>query len=151
MENERVLVRPNDHLLSSPPRPALHFPVRLPLHPRALDLAAVCTAFAASPEWLAIRGRASEPQWAARVVQALETCEWGWEDLDLCALDAILFDSLPWTLERAPADAAAVARELEALMRFASRAYGAPHGEECAAYLRSATAVEGIERWLRPR
>lgn len=125
--------------------------MRLPISPRALDLAAVCAAFAESPEWRTLAGRAEEPLWAARVVESMEICAWGWDDLDVCGLGAILFDSLPWSLERAPADPAAVVRELDALMRFASRAYGAPHAGECAAYLRSPRAAEEVERWLRPR
>lgn len=89
--------------------------------------------------------------WIEELLQIMEAADWGWADLDLHGLTAILLDGFRWTMDRAPDDPAAVARALGAFLTFAGRSYGAPHVEACCAYLGTPGAVRDIRAWLRPR
>jgi hypothetical protein len=118
--------------------------------PSALNRAAILRAFAASPEYAALEPHEREPVWVEELLEAMDSGAWGWSDLDLEMLEAILMDGLGWTIETPPEDPARVARVLDAFMCFAGRAYAAPHAAACCAYLRSSDAAEDIARWLRP-
>jgi hypothetical protein len=88
--------------------------------------------------------------WAPLLLEAMRIGGITWRELDRPALWAALFDGFRGRLRQIPEDPAAVARELEALVRFADRLFGVPHAGACCAYLRSRTAVLEIRMWVRP-
>jgi hypothetical protein len=122
----------------------------VPVAPSAPNRAAILRAFVASPEYAALTPDERELVWVEELLEALDSGAWGWSDLDLEMLEAILLDGLGWTVETPPEDPARVVRVLDAFLCFAGRAYAAPHVAACCAYLRSPDAAEDIARWLRP-
>lgn len=117
---------------------------------RRFDRDAVLRIFAASIEHAALDPSAEDRIWIDELLDTMESAGWGWRDLDLELLAAVLFDGFGWTIESPPDDPARVARVLEAFLRFAGREYGAPHADSCCDYLRSPAAVDDIARWVRP-
>lgn len=92
-------------------------------------------------------------RWLFSFLDSLASCETTLDELDMPTLNAVLYDGMGWTIEAAPTDPAAVARELHAFLRWAARAGGAtssPEYEECCAYLQSPAGSAGISQWLTP-
>lgn len=92
-------------------------------------------------------------RWLFSFLDSLASCEWTLDELDMPTLNAVLYDGMGWTIDAAPTDAAAVARELHAFLRWAARAGGvtsSPEYDECCAYLQSPEGTAGIAKWLTP-
>jgi hypothetical protein len=112
---------------------------------------AVYEAFLQSEECAAAAcGRA---RWLFSFLDSIASCEWAIDELDMPTLSAVLYDGMGWTIDAAPTDPNAVARELHAFLRWAVRAGGvtsSPEYEECCAYLQSPEGIAGISQWLTP-
>ncbi len=115
-----------------------------------IDRSLVLPSFVASPEYARLEPDDRELVWVQELLEAMESADWDWGDLDAEMFEAVLLDGLGWAIEQAPADAGRVARVLDAFFSFAGREYRAPHAADCCAYLRSPGAVEDIARWLQP-
>lgn len=92
-------------------------------------------------------------RWVLSFLDSLASAEWSLDGLDIYGLSAALFDGMGWTIDAAPEDPAAVARELHALLRWAVRAgevESSPEYDACCTYLTSPEAVGDIGRWLTP-
>ncbi|MBZ0231122.1 MAG: hypothetical protein K8M05_02130 [Deltaproteobacteria bacterium] len=92
-------------------------------------------------------------RWLVSFLAWLATCEVELDDLVPSDLNAAICDGMGWTIEAAPEDPAAVARELHAFLRWAARAAGvtsSPAYEACCAYLASPRAARDIGEWLTP-
>jgi hypothetical protein len=93
------------------------------------------------------------PRWLFSFLDSLASCEWTLDELDLPTLSAVLYDGMGWTIDAAPTDPEAVARELHAFLRWAARAGGvtsSPAYEACCVYLQSNEGIAGISKWLTP-
>jgi len=60
-------------------------------------------------------------RWLFSFLDSLASCEWTFDELDMPTLSAVLYDGMGWTIDAAPTDPAAVARELHAFLRWAAR------------------------------
>jgi hypothetical protein len=112
--------------------------------------AAVLAAFRRSPEYLGAR-LPYRPVWAAALLDCMTALDWRWSDLDLPRLRALVCGGLSWTLSDPPRAPTDVARELDALLRWAARTRGYRHAGDCSRYLRSRLALAEIARFVRPR
>jgi hypothetical protein len=112
--------------------------------------AALIDAFRRSPEYTAAR-LPYRPVWAAALLDCMTACDWTWSDLDLPALRSIVCDGMSWCISEPPRHPVDVARELDALLRWASRTRGHRHADACCAWLRTRAAAFEISRWVRPR
>jgi len=92
-------------------------------------------------------------RWVLSFLDTLAIADWSLDGLDIYGLNAALFDGMGWTIDAAPEDPAAVARELHALLRWAVRCgevETSPDYEACCTYLASREAVGDIGRSLTP-
>src|SRR5690606_34996301 len=92
-------------------------------------------------------------RWLLSFLDWLVTCELTLDELERSDLNAAICDGMGLTIEAAPEDPAAVARELHAFLRWAARAAGvasSPGYEACCAYLASPEAARDIGEWLTP-
>jgi hypothetical protein len=115
-----------------------------------IEPSAVLAAFLMSQELADLSPADRELDWVKALLETIEKADWGWNDLDLAGLWAVLFDGLRWIIVRPPEDPERVARVLDAFFRFAGRHYGAPHAVMCSVYLRSGKAALDISRWVVP-
>ena len=91
--------------------------------------------------------------WLLSFLDAMSIFDWPTDELDKYGLNAALFDGMGWTIDAAPEDPAAVARELLAFLQWAAcsaHVERTPEYEECLAYLASPEAARDIGEWLVP-
>ena len=119
-------------------------------HLPPIDTERVLAAFLTSPELAGLPPADRELHWIKAFLETIDQAGWSWNELDLAGLWAVLFDGIRWVIDRSPDDPARVARLLEAFLRFAARAYQAPHAVVCSVYLRSGKAALDIARWMVP-
>jgi hypothetical protein len=94
-----------------------------------------------------------QARWLESFLDVFTVVDWSLDELDIYALSAALYDGMGWTIDAAPTDAEAVAREILAFLRWAARtghATTSPDYEECCAYLGSSEAKHQIASDLRP-
>jgi hypothetical protein len=93
------------------------------------------------------------PRWVFHFLDTMAVCDWSLEGLDIYGLWAALYDGMGWTIDAAPEDPAAVARELHAFLRWAVRSGEVESSREyevCCTYLASPKAVAEIGSGLMP-
>jgi hypothetical protein len=112
--------------------------------------AALVDAFRRSPEYTAAR-LPFRPLWVIALLDCMTAADWSWSDLGLPQLRALLCEGMGWTIDEPPRNPAAVARELDAFLRWAGRTRGYRHAGACCRWLRTETATRAIARQLRPR
>ena len=117
------------------------------LRPEHADLLA---GFADSPEHAGLVPQREQLIWSAALLETMQGCELCWAEIDLYTLRGLLYGAMSWVIDAVPEDPLAVARELEALVRYVARTEEMLDAIACQEYLASDRAGPDIAAWIAP-
>lgn len=114
------------------------------------DHTILLTDFASSLDYRRLPPHAQPLIWSAALLETMQHMEMTWADVDLYSLRGMLYGAMSWLIDAAPEEPAAVARELEALIRYAARTEVVADARGCCEYLASDRAAGDIAAWIAP-
>jgi hypothetical protein len=112
--------------------------------------AALLTEFAGSVDFRRLPPHTQPLVWSAALLETMEHMEMGWADVDLYALRGMLYGAMSWLIDAPPEDPAAVARELDGLIRHVARTEVIADARGCCEYLITDRAAADIAAWVAP-
>lgn len=112
--------------------------------------AVLLAGFTQSPDCRRLPPQPQPLVWSAALLETMQCMDMSWADVDLYALRGMLYGAMSWLIDAPPEDPAAVARELEALVRYVARTEVVADAGGCCDYLGSDRAVADVAAWVAP-